>query len=162
MEAVIESSQNFLATIEDEKWMQRALLLTGAAAAADEVPVGAVIVRDGEIIGEGFNQPISTIDPTAHAEVVALRAAAQHHGNYRLSGCVLYVTLEPCAMCCGAMLHARIERLVFGAFDPNSGAAGSVIDVLDQPRFNHRVEVQGGILERQCAWQLRSFFQQRR
>ena len=102
------------------------------------------------------------MDPTAHAEVVALRAAAQHQGNYRLSRATLYVTLEPCAMCSGAMLHARIERLVFGAFDPNSGAAGSVIDVLDQPQFNHRIEVKGGVLERACAEQLQSFFRQRR
>ena len=159
---MIKSSQNFMATIQDEKWMHHALFLTGAAAAAGEVPVGAVIVCEGEIIGEGYNQPISRVDPTAHAEVIALRAAAQYQGNYRLSRCVLYVTLEPCAMCSGAMLHARVERLVFGAFDPNSGAAGSVMGTLDEPRFNHRIEVTGGVLEHRCASQLRSFFQQRR
>ena len=147
---------------DDEKWMRHALGLADAAMQADEVPVGALVVCDGEVIGEGYNRPISSVDPTAHAEVVALRAAAQCQGNYRLTGSTLYVTLEPCVMCSGAMLHARIGRLVFGALDPNSGAAGSVIDVLDQPRFNHRIEVRSGVLQRECAIRLQSFFRQRR
>jgi len=146
----------------DEKWMRHALQLAGLAAAAHEVPVGAVVVCDGVLMGEGRNRPIAALDPTAHAEIVALRAAAAAQGNYRLAHATLYVTLEPCAMCSGAMLHARIERLVFGAFDPNSGAAGSVIDILDEPRFNHRVAVHGGMLELECANQLQSFFRQRR
>lgn len=146
----------------DEKWMRHALRLGETAAALDEVPVGAVVVCAGALIGEGYNRPISTVDPTAHAEVVALRAAARRQANYRLKQSTLYVTLEPCAMCSGALLHARIERLVFGAFDPNSGAAGSVIDVLDQSRFNHRIAVRGGILELECSDQLQSFFRQRR
>lgn len=147
---------------QDEKWMRHALALAEAAACMNEVPVGAVVVCDGISIGQGYNRPISALDPTAHAEIIALRAAAQRQRNYRLSGATLYVTLEPCAMCSGAMLHARLERLVFGAFDPNSGAAGSVIDVLDEPRFNHRVEVAGGVLQRECADRLKMFFRQRR
>lgn len=142
--------------------MEHALCLARAAATAGEVPVGAVVVCDGEVIGEGANRPIADIDPTAHAEIIALRRAAQRQGNYRLVDADLYVTLEPCAMCSGAMLHARIRRLVFGAFDPNSGAAGSVIDVFNQPRFNHRIEVTGGVLERSCAAQLQTFFRKRR
>lgn len=146
----------------DEYWLRYALDLASAAAQAGEVPVGAVVVCNGEVIGEGYNRPISSNDATAHAEIVALRAATRHQNNYRLAKASIYVTLEPCAMCSGAMLHARIERLVFGAFDRNSGAAGSVINVLDQPLFNHRVEVQGGIFERECAEQLKLFFKQRR
>jgi tRNA(adenine34) deaminase len=142
--------------------MRHALRLAGAAASVDEVPVGAIVVCEGAVIGRGYNRPISAIDPTAHAEIVALRAAAQRQRNYRLTRATLYVTLEPCAMCSGAMLHARIERLVFGAFDPNAGAAGSVVDILGEPRFNHRVEVVGGVLEQECAAQLQSFFRQRR
>ncbi|HJP34484.1 MAG: tRNA adenosine(34) deaminase TadA [Gammaproteobacteria bacterium] len=159
MKAVTEASRY---AGEDEKWIREALLLADAADAVEEVPVGAVIVCDGAIIGRGYNRPISVVDPTAHAEVVALREAARRQGNYRLSRATLYVTLEPCTMCSGAMLHARISRLVFGAYDPNSGAAGSVIDVFAQPQFNHRVVVQGGVLERECADQLRSFFRRRR
>ncbi|MFT4565038.1 MAG: tRNA(adenine34) deaminase [Gammaproteobacteria bacterium] len=146
----------------DAYFLGRAVELATEAAAHGEVPVGALVVCDGEIIGEGFNQPISTNDPSAHAEIVALRAASARQRNYRLDRATLYVTLEPCAMCSGAMLHARIERLVFGAFDPNSGAAGSVIDVLNQPRFNHRVKVRGGVAEQECANQLKNFFRQRR
>jgi tRNA(adenine34) deaminase len=146
----------------DEYFLARAIELAAEAAAVGEVPVGALVVCDGEIIGEGFNQSISTNDPSAHAEIVALRAASAQQGNYRLTHATLYVTLEPCPMCSGAMLHARIERLVFGAFDPNSGAAGSVINVLDQSRFNHRVDVLGGVAEQACADQLRNFFRERR
>ena len=148
--------------MEDEKWMGQALLRAKAGAVAGEVPVGAVVVSGGEIIGEAFNCPIRDVDPTAHAEIIALRAAARSQRNYRLDDADLYVTLEPCAMCGGAMLHARIRRLVFGAFDSNSGAAGSVIDVLNQPRFNHQIEVKGGVLEHQCAAQLQDFFRERR
>ena len=146
----------------DEHWLRHAYQLARDAAADGEVPVGAVVVCDGEMIGEGSNRPVSSADPTAHAEIVALRAACKRQNNYRLAGATLYVTLEPCAMCSGAMLHARIERLVFGAFDPNSGAAGSVINVLDVPRLNHRVAVRGGVLEQQCAGQLKEFFRLRR
>lgn len=146
----------------DEHWLRHAYQLARDAAADGEVPVGAVVVCDDEMIGEGSNRPISSTDPTAHAEIVALRAACKRQNNYRLAGATLYVTLEPCAMCSGAMLHARIERLVFGAFDPNSGAAGSVINVLDVPRLNHRVAVRGGVLEQQCAGQLKEFFRLRR
>ena len=146
----------------DEHWLRHAYQLARDAAADGEVPVGAVVVCDDEMIGEGSNRPVSSADPTAHAEIVALRAACKRQNNYRLGGATLYVTLEPCAMCSGAMLHARIERLVFGAFDPNSGAAGSVINVLDVPRFNHRVAVRGGVLEQQCADQLQEFFRMRR
>lgn len=142
--------------------MEHTLRLAAGGAAAGEVPVGAVVVCDGQIIGEGSNRSIADVDPTAHAEIIALRAAALHQGNYRLNDADLYVTLEPCAMCSGAMVHARIRRLIFGAFDPNSGAAGSVIDVLDQARFNHRIEVTGGVLERPCATQLQAFFRERR
>ena len=146
----------------DEHWLRHAYQLARDAAADGEVPVGAVVVCDDEMIGEGSNRPVSSADPTAHAEIVALRAACKRQNNYRLGGATLYVTLEPCAMCSGAMLHARVERLVFGAFDPNSGAAGSVINVLDVPRFNHRVAVRGGVLEQQCADQLQEFFRMRR
>lgn len=142
--------------------MRHAIALAAAAAEAGEVPVGAVVVADGDIIGEGSNRPIASHDPTAHAEVVALRAACAALANYRLPDATLYVTLEPCAMCSGAMLHARISRLVYGAADPNSGAAGSVIDVLDVPRFNHRIDVSGGILAEDCAHLLHAFFRQRR
>lgn len=147
---------------EDVGWMRHAIALASAAAEAGEVPVGAVVVAGGEIIGEGANRPIATHDPTAHAEVLALRAACAAAANYRLPDATLYVTLEPCAMCSGAMLHARIARLVYGTADPNTGAAGSVIDVLDVPRFNHRIDVTGGILAEDCAGLLHTFFRQRR
>lgn len=159
---IFQSPQADITLDADEVFLARAIELASKAAALGEVPVGALVVCDGEIIGEGFNQSISTNDPSAHAEIVALRAASAHQQNYRLERTTLYVTLEPCPMCSGAMLHARIERLVFGAFDPNSGAAGSVINVLDQPRFNHRVDVHGGVAEQACANQLRNFFRQRR
>ena len=146
----------------DEYFVRRALALAEQAIVAGEVPVGAVVVNAGVIIGEGFNQSISTNDPSAHAEIVAIRAACEQRNNYRLEDSTLYVTLEPCAMCSGAMLHARIKRVVFGAFDPNTGAAGSVMNVLSQPSFNHCVEVRGGLAERECANQLRDFFRQRR
>jgi tRNA(adenine34) deaminase len=146
----------------DRHWMQHALELAGHAEAAGEVPVGSVIVRDGEILGEGWNAPISLHDPTAHAEIAALRAAATREGNYRLTGATLYVTLEPCCMCAGAIIHARIGRVVFGAADPKTGAAGSVFEILGTDRLNHRVTVTGGVLEQECAESLRSFFRSRR
>ncbi|MEJ2345877.1 MAG: tRNA adenosine(34) deaminase TadA [Gammaproteobacteria bacterium] len=146
----------------DSLWMRRALELAAHAAARDEVPVGAVLVRDDAMLGEGWNQPISANDPTAHAEIVALRQAAQRERNYRLPGTTLYVTLEPCCMCAGALIHARVQRVVFGAFDPRTGAAGSVFDILQSPLHNHRIEMLGGVLDQECGDLLRGFFQDRR
>jgi tRNA(adenine34) deaminase len=142
--------------------MRRAYELARQAEAAGEVPVGAVIVRDGVIVAEGFNRPISTRDPTAHAEMVALRAAAAALDNYRLGGTTLYVTLEPCAMCAGAMVHARVQRLVFAATDPRAGAAGSVFEVVRNPALNHRLEVESGVMAEECGALLRGFFVARR
>ena len=147
---------------DDEHFMRAALAEAHAAASAGEVPVGAVVVQGGRIVGTGRNAPIDGHDPTAHAEIVALRAAAQALGNYRLDGCTLYVTLEPCAMCSGAMLHARVSRLVFGATEPRTGAAGSVIDLFGEPRLNHHTQVVRGILAEACGGVLQAFFQQRR
>ncbi len=147
---------------DDERYLERALALAEAAAREGEVPVGAVIVCDGAVIGEGWNRPISSSDPTAHAEIVALRAAAAGRRNYRLPGATLYVTLEPCAMCSGALIHARVARVVFGAFDPKTGAAGSTLDVLNTERLNHRVEIRGGVLAEVAAAQLQAFFKARR
>ena len=147
---------------EDRKFMKAALAEARVAASADEVPVGAVVVRNGEIIGRGLNRPIQDNDPTAHAEIVAIRAAAREERNYRLEGATIYVTLEPCPMCVGAMLHARIARVVFGAYDPKAGAAGSVLDLCDDRKLNHRIEVNGGLLEEQCGGLLSEFFEKRR
>lgn len=142
--------------------MSLALEQAREAAAAGEVPVGAVVVRDGEVIATGRNSPVGDSDPTSHAEIVALRAAARALGNYRLDGCTLYVTLEPCAMCVGAMLHARLQRVVFGARDPKTGAAGSVVDLFAQRRLNHRTVVEGGVLADECGALLAQFFRDRR
>lgn len=142
--------------------MRRALELAREAGAAGEVPVGAVLVRDGEAIGEGWNKPVSDSDPTAHAEIVALREAARRIGNYRLVGTTLYVTLEPCLMCTGALVHARVARVVFGAPDPKTGAAGGAFDLLGDPRHNHRVAVEAGVLRDEAGTMLRDFFRQRR
>ena len=147
---------------DDQRYMERALALAEAAARQGEVPVGALVVMEGRIIGEGWNSPITDHDPTAHAEIVALRKAAAKVGNYRLVGASLYVTLEPCAMCSGAMLHARLARVVFGAFDPRTGAAGSVLDVLNTSKLNHRVDLLGGVRADACAGQLQAFFRSRR
>ncbi|MDO5626276.1 MAG: tRNA adenosine(34) deaminase TadA [Pseudomonadota bacterium] len=147
---------------DDEAAMRLALAEAQAAAAAGEVPVGAVLVKDGQLIATGRNAPIAGHDPTAHAEIAALRAAARRLGNYRLDGCTLYVTLEPCAMCAGAMLHARLARVVFGAADPRTGAAGSVLNLFAQPQLNHHTQVQGGVLAGECAAVLRGFFKPRR
>ncbi|MEW7978686.1 MAG: tRNA adenosine(34) deaminase TadA [gamma proteobacterium symbiont of Phacoides pectinatus] len=148
---------------DDLIFMQRAYQLAQQAAEQGEVPIGAVVVRDGAIIGEGGNRPIGDHDPTAHAEVVALRDAARRVGNYRLPGTILYVTLEPCPMCAGAMVHARVGRVVYAASDPRSGAAGSVFDLLPSDgRFNHRTEAEGGLLAEACGELLRDFFRRRR
>ena len=143
-------------------FMQVALALAANAAENGEVPVGALVVRDGEVIGRGQNSMIARNDPTGHAEIIALRDAAQCIGNYRLVDCELYVTLEPCAMCAGAMMHARIARVIFGASDPKTGACGSVVDLFAQPGLNHHAEVTGGILQGACAQQLKAFFALRR
>lgn len=147
----------------DLEYMQHAFVLANRAAEQGEVPVGAVVVRDGEVIGEGWNAPISRHDPTAHAEIQALRDAGQRVGNYRLPDATLYVTLEPCVMCAGAIIHARIQRVVFGAYDPKGGAAGSLFNLLpSDERFNHQVKCEGGLLGDICAEQLRDFFKVRR
>ncbi|MBK7814454.1 MAG: tRNA adenosine(34) deaminase TadA [Rhodocyclaceae bacterium] len=147
---------------EDEAFMRAALALAREAATLDEVPVGAVVVVDGEIVGRGCNQPIGRHDPTAHAEIMALRAAAARLGNYRLPGATLYVTLEPCAMCAGAMMHARIGRVVFGARDPKTGAAGSVVDLFGEARLNHHADIEGDVLAEECGALLSGFFAARR
>lgn len=142
--------------------MREALALARQAGSLDEVPVGAVVVCDGTIVGRGFNQPVGRHDPTSHAEIMALRDAALRLANYRLPGCELYVTLEPCAMCCGAIFHARIARVVFGARDPKTGAAGSVIDLYADERLNHHAVVEGGVLAEECGSLLSAFFAARR
>jgi tRNA(adenine34) deaminase len=147
---------------QDDTWMGEALLLARRAAEEDEVPVGAVIVREGEIIGRGWNRNIGLHDPSAHAEIMAMREAGIALGNYRLNGCTLYVTLEPCSMCAGAMIHARLDRIVFGADDPKTGAAGGKIDLLSNPAHNHAPVVNGGCLAPECSVLLKEFFRQRR
>lgn len=142
--------------------MQQALELAHEAQRAGEVPVGAVVVRDGVVVGRGYNRPISSHDPTAHAEIVALRDAANRLNNYRLGECELFVTLEPCAMCAGAMLHARIARVVYGARDPKTGACGSVIDLFAESQLNHHTAIVGGVLAESAAALLQSFFFERR
>ena len=146
----------------DFDFMQAALAEARHAAEAGEVPIGAVVVCNGEIVARGQNRVLRDLDPTAHAEMVALRAAAGAVGNYRLNGCTIYVTLEPCAMCAGAMIHARIDRLVFAAADPKAGAAGSVLTVLNHPQLNHKMVAEQGILAEESAELLRSFFRERR
>ncbi len=146
----------------DEHFMRRALHLAECARREGEVPIGALIVQGGEVVGEGWNRPIAATDPTAHAEISALRAAARHLGNYRLPDCTLYVTLEPCAMCAGALVHARIARLVFGAAEPKTGAVKSCMTLLEQPGLNHRVAWQGGVLAEECGQLLADFFRARR
>jgi tRNA(adenine34) deaminase len=146
----------------DEAFMRRALDLARHAEQAGEVPVGALVVLNDEIIGEGWNQPIVSHDPTAHAEIVAMRAAAARMRNYRLTDTTLYVTLEPCAMCAGAIVQARVARVVYGAADPKAGAAGSVFNLLELPALNHRAQVTGGALAKECGAMLRKFFEARR
>jgi tRNA(adenine34) deaminase len=146
----------------DRQFMQQAIEQAQLAALAGEVPVGAVLVRDGQVISKAFNQPITHHDPSAHAEMLALRQAALTEQNYRLPGSTLYVTLEPCTMCAGAILHARVDRVVFGAPDPKTGAAGSVTDVFSSKQINHQTSVEGGIMGDECGQLLRSFFKERR
>ena len=148
--------------LDDLQAMHAALEEARLAAEAGEVPIGAVVVHEGAIIARGRNRVLRDLDPTAHAEIVALRAAAAVLGNYRLSGCTLYVTLEPCAMCAGAMIHARIDRLVFAAADPKAGACGSVLSVLNHPKLNHQIQKDQGILADESAELLRNFFRDRR
>ena len=146
----------------DSDYMRMALELAAQAAAAGEVPVGAVVVQDGVVVGRGYNQPITRADPSSHAEIMALRDAGQTLGNYRLSGCDLYVTLEPCVMCCGAIMHARIRRVIFGAGDPKTGACGSVVDLFSEPRLNHHATVTGGVMADEAVILLQDFFAGRR
>src|SRR2546422_4119899 len=146
----------------DEAFMRRALELARRAQEAGEVPVGAVLVRDEKVLGEGWNRPIAAADPTAHAEIQAMRAAATASRNYRLTGATLYVTLEPCAMCVGAMFHARISRVVFGVSDPKTGAAGSIVDLFKNEKLNHHAQLHGGVLASECGALLSRFFASRR
>ncbi len=148
--------------MSDIAYMQEALRLAAQAAAAGEVPVGAVVVKDGTIVGRGYNQPITGTDPTAHAEIMAMRDASKALGNYRLADCDLYVTLEPCVMCSGAIMHARIRRVIFGARDPKTGACGSAIDLFAQAHLNHHAEVSGGMLADESVALLQEFFSRRR
>lgn len=147
---------------DDAAWMELALEQAALAAAAGEVPVGALVIKDGEIVGRGHNRNLLEDDPTAHAEIVALRHAAARLGNHRLTGCTMVATIEPCAMCAGALIHARIARLVYGASDPKAGAAGSVLQVINHPGLNHRMEVTAGVLAEKCSAVLQDFFRQKR
>ena len=147
---------------EDADWMELALQQAGLAAAAGEVPVGALVIKDGEIVGRGHNRNLLENDPTAHAEIVALRQAAALLGNHRLAGCIMVATIEPCAMCAGALVHARIARLVYGAADPKAGAAGSVLHVINHPSLNHKMEVTTGVLAEKCSAILQDFFRRKR
>ena len=146
----------------EQLYMSQALELAREAFAVGEVPVGALVVKDNKVIGRGYNQSIKNSDPTAHAEVIALRDAANTLKNYRLSGCELYVTIEPCAMCVGAMVHARIQRVIFGAIEPRAGALVSQLKMMDMPHFNHNFDWQGGILESECGALMKEFFRDRR
>lgn len=146
----------------DTYWMQQAIELARKAASEDEVPVGAVLVKDNQLISEGWNQPIQNNDPSAHAEMMAIRQAGQSLENYRLIDTTLYVTLEPCSMCVGVMIHARVKRLVFGAFDSKTGAAGTAINLINDAAHNHKIEVLGGLLETECKQLLQDFFRQKR
>lgn len=146
----------------DRQFMEQAIEQAKFAALAGEVPVGAIVVRDGKVLARAFNKPISNHDPSAHAEMLALRAAALTEENYRLPGTTMYVTLEPCAMCSGAMLHARVNRVVYGASDPKTGAAGSVLNIFASKQINHQTTVEGGIMADECGQVLRHFFKERR
>ena len=148
--------------MDDQQFMRAALALAEQAAAAGEVPVGAVVVRDGRVIGRGYNRPITSSDPTAHAEIVALREAAAAESNYRLPGCDIYVTLEPCAMCVGAIVQARLGRVIYGARDPKTGACGSIVDLPSIAHWNHHGVFTGGLLAEECGALLRRFFAERR
>jgi len=143
-------------------FMKQALLCAKKAFILDEVPVGAVIVKDGKIISKGFNKSITSNDTTAHAEIVALRKACKKFGNYRLNGCTVYVTIEPCAMCAGALIWARVEKIIFGAYDSKAGACGSVFDITAEKKLNHKIKVSGGLLQEECATIMKEFFKNRR
>src|SRR5689334_4183657 len=147
---------------EHELWMERAVVEANAAQEAGEVPIGAVIVKGGQLIAAGQNRNLRDHDPSAHAEIVALRAAGAHFGNHRLEGCEMYVIIEPCAMCAGAMVHARLKRLIYGASDPKAGAVGSVMNIANHPQLNHHMEITGGVLREQCSQMLRDFFRTKR
>lgn len=147
---------------DDAAWMRLALEQAALAAAAGEVPVGALVIKDGEIMGRGHNRNLLDDDPTAHAEIIALRQAAARLGNHRLTGCTMVATIEPCSMCAGALIHARIARLVYGASDPKAGAAGSVLQVINHPGLNHRMEVTAGVLSSECSEILQEFFRRKR
>jgi tRNA(adenine34) deaminase len=161
-ESASEAGGDAASASTDARMMDRALELARGAAARGEVPVGAIVVCDGVVVGRGGNAPIAASDPTAHAEIAALREAGAALGNYRLPGCEIYVTLEPCAMCAGAIMHARLSRLVYGARDPKTGACGSVVDLFANPRLNHHTSVTGGVAEAACAGLLKAFFAARR
>ena len=148
--------------MDDSVFMRQAISQAHNAWALGEVPVGAIVVKDGQVIATGFNQPIGTHDPTAHAEIMALRAASSILGNYRLPGCELYVTLEPCIMCSGAMMHARLSRVVYAALDPKTGACGSVLNLFEEQRLNHHTEVAGGVMAEEASSLLKAFFAERR
>ncbi|MFT5163191.1 MAG: tRNA(adenine34) deaminase [Alteromonadaceae bacterium] len=152
----------FMSLDDDQKWMQRALALAAIADEKGEIPVGAVLVKDGEVVGEGYNASISLNDPSAHAEMMAIRDAGQRLNNYRLVDCTLYVTLEPCPMCAGLLVHSRITRLVYGAYDLKTGAAGSLMNLVQSPWLNHKLDVTAGVLQQTCSEQLSAFFKRRR
>ncbi|HEX4485816.1 MAG TPA: tRNA adenosine(34) deaminase TadA [Terriglobales bacterium] len=156
------AAENIPAKASDELWMEEALRMAQRALEAGEVPIGAVVVRKGEIVGRGWNRNLTDDDPTAHAEIIALRDAGATLGNHRLIDCELFVTIEPCAMCAGAMTHARLKRLVYGADDPKAGAVHSVMQVINHPQLNHRMEVHGGVLAGRSAELLQAFFRSRR
>src|SRR5436305_10297055 len=158
----MRESPNFMRSRDDESWMEQALEQARLAAQAGEVPVGALVIKDGEIIGLGHNRNLLDHDPSAHAEIVALRQAAARLGNHRLTGCEMFVTIEPCAMCAGALVHARLARLVYGASDPKAGAAGSVLQVLNHPGLNHKMEIRSGVLADKCSEILQKFFREKR
>jgi tRNA(adenine34) deaminase len=155
-------AENRAINADDAHWMELALTLAGEAAAAGEVPVGAVVVRDGTLLGQGYNRNLLDNDPSAHAEIIALRDAAARAGNHRLVGATLFATIEPCAMCAGAMVHARLARLVYGAPDPKAGAAGSVLQVINHPKLNHQMEITSGVLADRCSLIIQDFFKVRR
>lgn len=159
---ISSGSKSIESLSSDVAWMELALAEARMAAEAGEVPVGALVIMDGEIMGRAGNRNLRDHDPSAHAEIIALRQAAERIGNHRLTGCVLYATIEPCAMCAGAIIHARIAKLVYGARDLKAGAAGSVIDVINHPRLNHKMEVVSGVLADQCSLLLKNFFALRR
>lgn len=160
--SVVAEAQTSAEKQEDIFWMTKALELAQKAWDEDEVPVGALVVLDGRLLGEGYNQPVGSSDPSAHAEMTALRRAAKTLGNYRLPGTVLYSTIEPCSMCAGAMIHARIERLVYGAAEPRAGAVESTIQVLSNDNLNHRVEIRSGILQAECSEMISRYFKVKR